>query len=48
MAERRYEEDVIAEAHLDKASIATAIKKFADEREQRLERQRQELAAIAE
>ena len=42
------EEDVIAEAHLDKASIATAIKKFADEREQRLERQRQELAAIAE
>ena len=41
------EEDVIAEAHLDEASIAAAITTFAEEREQRLERQRQELAAIA-
>ena len=41
------EEDVIAEAHLDEACIASAITKFAEEREQRLERQRQELAAIA-
>jgi transketolase len=41
------EEDVIAEAHLDEASIAAAITKFAEERERRLERQRQELATIA-
>jgi transketolase len=41
------EEDVIAEAHLDEACISAAITKFAEEREQRLERQRQELAAIA-
>ena len=40
------EEDVIAEAHLDTASIASAVKRFAGEREQRLERQRQDLAAI--
>ena len=40
------EEDVIAEAHLDEASIASAITKFAGEREQRLERQRQELTAL--
>jgi len=32
---------------LDEACIASAITKFAEEREQRLERQRQELAAIA-
>ena len=41
------EEDVIAEAHLDEECISAAITKFAEEREQRLERQRQELAAIA-
>ena len=42
------EEDVIAEAHLDDASIASAIMKFAEERENRLRRQSQELAAIAD
>ena len=41
------EEDVIAEAHLDEASIVAAVTKFAEERERRLNRQRQELAAIA-
>ena len=42
------QEDVIAEAHLDDASIASAIMKFAEERENRLRRQSQELAAIAD
>ena len=42
------EEDVIAEAHLDESSITSAIKKFSSEREQRLERQRQELAALSD
>ena len=40
------EPDVIAEAHLDSASIFAGIKRFADERSQRLTRQRDMLAAL--
>jgi transketolase len=40
------EADVIAEAHLDAASIFTGIKRFADERDQRLQRQRACLTAL--
>jgi transketolase len=40
------EPDVIAEAHLDSASIYAGIKRFADERSQRLARQREMLAAL--
>jgi transketolase len=40
------EPDVIAEAHLDSASIFTGIKRFADDRAQRLGRQRDMLAAL--
>jgi transketolase len=40
------EPDVIAEAHLDAASIFAGIKRFADERAQRLSRQRDLLAAL--
>lgn len=40
------EPDVIAEAHLDPASIFNGIKRFADERAQRLTRQRDWLAAL--
>ena len=40
------EPDVIAEAHLDRASIAEAVARFAAERESRLNRQRQALAAL--
>jgi transketolase len=40
------EPDVIAEAHLDAASIFAGIKRFADERPQRLTRQRDMLAAL--
>ena len=40
------EPDVIAEAHLDAASIFAGIKRFADERAQRLDRQRDMLAAL--
>jgi len=37
---------VIAEAHLDAESIFAGIKRFADERTQRLERQRSMLTAL--
>jgi len=40
------EPDVIAEAHLDQASIFAGIARFAQEREQRLARQRELLAAL--
>jgi len=40
------EPDVIAEAHLDPESIFTGIKRFAEERTQRLERQRTMLTAL--
>jgi hypothetical protein len=40
------EPDVIAEAHLDSASIYAGIKRFADERSQRLACQREMLAAL--
>jgi transketolase len=40
------EPDVIAEAHLDSASIFAGIKRFADEHTQRLARQRDMLAAL--
>jgi transketolase len=40
------EADVIAEAHLDSASIFAGIKRFADERAQRLARQRDWLTAL--
>jgi transketolase len=40
------EPDVIAEAHLDTESIFAGIQRFANEREQRLARQRQLLAAL--
>ena len=39
------EPDVITEAHLDAESVFTGIKRFANEREQRLGRQRDLLAA---
>ena len=40
------EPDVIAEAHLDVPSIVSGIKRFADARAQRLERQRELLKAL--
>jgi transketolase len=40
------EADVIAEAHLDAESIFAGIQRFANDREQRLERQRAMLAAL--
>ena len=40
------EPDVIAEARLDQASIAAGVKRFAQEREERLARQREALAAL--
>jgi transketolase len=40
------EADVIAEAHLDKASILAAVTRFAKERKERLDRQRAGLAAL--
>src|SRR5262249_44834630 len=40
------EPDVILEAHLDPESIFTGIKRFAEERTQRLERQRSMLTAL--
>jgi transketolase len=40
------EADVIAEAHLDAESIFAGIQRFAQDREQRLERQRAMLAAL--
>jgi transketolase len=40
------EQDVIAEAHLDPASVFPAVQRFAQERSQRLERQRTLLAAL--
>lgn len=40
------EPDVIAEAHLDAESIFAGVKRFADERSQRLTRQRNGLAAL--
>ncbi len=40
------ETDVIAEAHFDPESIFAGIKRFADEREQRLTRQRDALAGL--
>ena len=40
------ESDVIAEAHLDAESIYAGIKRFADERESRLGRQREALAGL--
>ncbi len=40
------EPDVIAEAHLDQAAIAAGVVRFATERDQRLARQRQALAAL--
>jgi transketolase len=40
------ESDVIAEAHLDQASIFAGIQRFAEDREQRLASQRKSLAAI--
>lgn len=40
------EPDVIAEAHLDSESIFNGIKRFADERDQRLEQQRAGLVAL--
>ena len=38
------EKDVIAEAHLDPESIFAGVKRFADEREQRMDRRRQGLS----
>ena len=40
------EPDVIAEAHLDAESIFAGIQRFAEERTQRLERQRSMLTAL--
>jgi hypothetical protein len=40
------EADVITEAHLDSAAIFAGIKRFAEEREQRLAQQRSWLAAL--
>ncbi|MCY4013445.1 MAG: hypothetical protein OXG82_12090 [Gammaproteobacteria bacterium] len=40
------EPDVIAEAHLDEASIRAGVERFAVERESRLSRQREALAAL--
>ena len=40
------ESDVIAEAHLDKQSIASGIVRFAKDREQRLSRQREALSSL--
>jgi hypothetical protein len=40
------ESDVIAEAHLDQASIFAGIQRFAEDREQRLGFQRKSLDAI--
>ena len=40
------EPDVIAEAHLDVASIRTGVERFAAERDERLRRQREALAAL--
>jgi hypothetical protein len=40
------EPDVIAEAHLDTESIFAGIQRFANDREQRLARQRDLLAAL--
>ncbi len=42
------EADVIAEAHLDEESIFTAVDRFANEREQRLQRQRAALERLGE
>ena len=41
------EADVIAEAHLDEASIEAGIVRFAGDRDGRLARQREELEAVA-
>jgi hypothetical protein len=40
------EQDVIAEAHLDANSIFAGVQRFAQERSQRLERLRSNLAAL--
>jgi len=40
------EADVIAEAHLDADSIFAGVKRFADDRSSRLERQRAALALL--
>jgi transketolase len=40
------EADVIAEAHLDPDSVFAGVKRFADDHDARLERQRTELAAL--
>jgi transketolase len=40
------EPDVIAEAHLDVPSIVSGIRRFADERTQRMVRQRELLKAL--
>jgi hypothetical protein len=40
------EADVIAEAHLDQDSILAAVRRFAEERPQRLEQQRSLLARL--
>jgi len=40
------EADVISEAHLDLESIISGVSKFANEREQRLERQRKALSSL--
>ncbi len=42
----RLEQDVIAEAHLDQASILAGIQRFAEDREQRLACQRELLQAL--
>jgi hypothetical protein len=41
------EPDVIAEAHLDQASVIAGVVRFAEERDSRLARQRDALAALA-
>jgi len=40
------EPDVIAEAHLDEASVIAGVVRFAEERDARLTRQRDALAAL--
>ena len=40
------EPDVIAEAHLDEASVIAGVVRFAEERDARLARQRDALAAL--
>ena len=40
------EPDVIAEAHLDEASIKAGVERFANDRDARLARQREALAGL--